>query len=60
MPIGSMQDPVLNEPRHPWYQKRNHVRIPKIAESKKYLDEAYVGGAALLVGSTPPDEITDV
>ena len=45
MPIGfGMQEPVLNEPRHPWYQKRNHVRIPKIAESKWWLDAEFVGG----------------
>jgi hypothetical protein len=36
----------LNEPSHPWYQKRNHVRIPRLAESKKYLDPDYVGGAS--------------
>jgi hypothetical protein len=42
--IGRMGDAVLNEPRHPWYQKRNHIRIPKYAESKKYLDADWVGG----------------
>jgi hypothetical protein len=39
-----MKNPVLNEPRHEWYQKQNHVRIPKIGECKWYLDEAFTGG----------------
>lgn len=41
-----MLEPVLNNLQNAWYQKRNHVRIPKIAESKTYLDAAYthVGG----------------
>lgn len=46
-----MGTPVLNTPRHSWYQKRNHVRIPKQAESKKYLDADWVGDG----GITPPE-----
>lgn len=61
MTIGVMLSPVTNEPRHPWYQKRNHVRIPKRAESKKYLDAAFVGagGAGGLsgFGNTAPPTI---
>lgn len=41
-----MDSPDLNEPRHPWYQKRYHCRIPKIAESKKYLDLAWINNPA--------------
>ena len=39
-----MQDPRLNIQPHEWYAKVRHVRIPRIAESKKYLDYAYTGG----------------
>jgi hypothetical protein len=40
-----MITPELNTPRHPWYERRNHVRIPRMAESRQYLDAAFVGGA---------------
>jgi len=48
-----MQSPVLNEPRHPWYQKRNHIRIPKISESKKYLDAQFLGSVGIVGPSAP-------
>lgn len=43
MTIGRMTLPVLNEPRNAWYEKRNHIRIPAIAESAKYVDAAFTG-----------------
>ncbi len=51
-----MRDPVLNEPRIPFYQKRNNVHIPREAESKKYLDASFVlsmGSAFLIEASNP-------
>lgn len=42
----TVANPVLNEPRHPWYQRRNHKRIPRMAESRLYLDASWVGGGA--------------
>lgn len=44
-----MEDPRLNIKTHEWYQKQNHVKIPRIAESKKYLDYAYTSEG----GGTP-------
>lgn len=38
---ADMIDPVSNEPRNGWYQQRNHVRIPKSAESTRFLDAFY-------------------
>lgn len=46
-----MITPVPNAPRNSWYEKRKHKRIPKRAESKKYLDAFYTGGVVVL---TPP------
>lgn len=41
MTIGKMLVPVPNSPRDPWYQKRNHVRLPSRGESKAWLDQAF-------------------
>lgn len=46
-----MTDPVINRPNNPWYAKVNNVRVPKVAESKKYLDNAYT-----MAGGEPPPE----
>lgn len=52
MTIGfGMRDPVLNNRRNKWHQKRYHVRIPKRAESKKYLDAYYTEGTP----TVPPE-----
>lgn len=51
MAIGMMRAPVLNQPRNGWYQKRKHRRIPKRAESKKYLDAYFTDVNA---GIIPP------
>lgn len=44
MTIGRMINPELNNKRNAWRAKRNHVRIPRIAESKKWLDAFYTAG----------------
>jgi hypothetical protein len=33
----------LNTPQHDWYQRRYHVRLPRMAESRTYLDPKYFG-----------------
>lgn len=51
-----MRDPVLNEPRIPFYQKRNNVHIPREAKSKKYLDASFVPsmGSAFRIENSDP------
>lgn len=48
-----MQNPVLNQPTHPWYEWENHIRIPNIAESKWWLDAYWVGEGDVPVPSEP-------
>lgn len=38
---------VSNRPDHPWYQRRYHVRLPRMAESRAYLDAAFLPGAII-------------
>lgn len=44
----AMIAPVLNRPDNPWYQRQLHVRIPKQAESKLYLDAGHTFAGGIL------------
>lgn len=63
MTIGVMHQPKLNEPRYSWYQKRYHRRIPKIAESKWWIDAYYTkrdyNSAPVAIGTLGPWAITE-
>jgi len=46
-----------NIPTHPWYKRVNHVRIPRLAESKATLDSTYTrtpAPAPIIVVPVPP------
>jgi hypothetical protein len=48
-------DPQPNITTHPWYQKRNHVKLPRNAVSKSFIDGAYLSGGG---GSGEPQGAT--
>lgn len=41
-----MIDPEPNITTHDWYQNRYHTKLPVVAESKSFLDAAYIEGSA--------------